>query len=119
MGKRTDCKGTGGKRGAPIGNRNRLCHGRYARSTIARRREIQALIARARIVMTRAAMVARARHALLRRRANRSARASLNPHPPEFEFVPPPDNHVTRANFSKTPPRPPHNLPPQQRGRPP
>jgi hypothetical protein len=115
MGKRTGGKRTGGKRGAPFGNRNRLCHGRYARSTIARRREIRALITRARNVMTRAAMVARARHALLRRRANRSARASLNPNPP----TPPRDNRVTRANFSKTPPRPPHNLPPQQRGRPP
>jgi hypothetical protein len=32
-------KRTGGKNGAPLGNQNRLTHGRYARSTMARRKE--------------------------------------------------------------------------------
>jgi len=37
MGKRT-----GGKRSAPVGNRNRLSHGRYSARRIARRKEVQA-----------------------------------------------------------------------------
>jgi len=53
MGKRT-----GGKRGAPFGNTNRLVHGRYSAARIARRkavnaklRQIRAFIARTKAVL--------------------------------------------------------------------
>lgn len=39
MGKRT-----GGKRGVPVGNSNRLSHGRYSARRVARRKEVQALL---------------------------------------------------------------------------
>ena len=64
MGKRT-----GGKRGAPAGNRNRLKHGRYCARQIARRAEVQALLRRARNLIRRIEMMAWARKALRRKRS--------------------------------------------------
>ena len=52
MGKRT-----GGKRGAPVGNRNRLSHGRYSARRVARRKEVQALLRRTRNLIRRIEMI--------------------------------------------------------------
>ena len=60
MGKRT-----GGKRGAPLGNKNRLKHGRWSRASIAKDKEIRALVRKARHLIIRANMVVRARRAFL------------------------------------------------------
>ena len=58
MGKRT-----GGKRGAPFGNSNRLKHGRWSKARLAKDRELAALIRQTRYLIIRANMVARARRA--------------------------------------------------------
>lgn len=73
MGKRT-----GGKRGAPFGNRNRLKHGRWSKAFASRSREIDALILAARNAIARANMVARARRAW--RALRRRTRVSQRPH---------------------------------------
>ncbi len=63
MGKRT-----GGKRGAPFGNRNRLRHGTYSRAYAERRAKVRALLARTRALICRLDMFARSREAVLRKR---------------------------------------------------
>ena len=60
MGKRT-----GGKRGAPFGNSNRLKHGRWSKARLAKDRELAALIRQTRCLIIRANMVTRARRAFL------------------------------------------------------
>ncbi len=71
MGKRT-----GGKRGAPFGNRNRLKHGRWSKAFASSTREIDALVLAARNAIVRATMVARTRRAwrVLRRQVRVSPR---------------------------------------------
>jgi hypothetical protein len=56
------------KRGGQPGNRNRLRHGRYAATTIERRKEVAALGRLARHALTRVKMILRARKALKRAR---------------------------------------------------
>jgi hypothetical protein len=67
MGKRT-----GGKRGAPLGNRNRLKHGNYSARRIARRAEVNALLRRARNLIRRIEMMAWARKALRAKKARKA-----------------------------------------------
>jgi hypothetical protein len=55
------------RRGAPLGNRNRLKHGAFSQAAIRRRGEIYALVAKAEALVVRAGMVAKARKALKRR----------------------------------------------------
>ena len=67
MGKRT-----GGKRGAPFGNSNRLKHGRWTKAKIADDKAFRALLRKTRHLIIRANMVVRARRAfqaLVKRRA--------------------------------------------------
>ena len=54
------------KRGGQPGNRNRLRHGRYAATTIGRRKEVMALGRLARHALTRVKMILRTRKALKR-----------------------------------------------------
>ena len=67
MGKRT-----GGKRGAPFGNSNRLKHGRWSKAFIEDRREHRALIRKSRHLVIRADMVTRARRAFVAARTRRA-----------------------------------------------
>src|ERR1700749_5305297 len=57
-------KRTGGRRGAPFGNGNRLKHGRYAAETIAVRKETEALLRPARALIRRALLFAKLRKIL-------------------------------------------------------
>src|ERR1700743_2310841 len=59
---------TGGKKGAPFGNRNRLLHGRYTRACSARKREYRMLRRGTRNLICRLGLLAKARKALLSRR---------------------------------------------------
>jgi len=59
MGKRT-----GGKRGAPVGNSNRLTHGRYSARRIARRKDVKALLRGMRNLTRKIEMMGWARKAL-------------------------------------------------------
>jgi hypothetical protein len=43
-------KPTGGKRGAPFGNKNRLKHGAYSAASMAARREARALLQETRLI---------------------------------------------------------------------
>ena len=71
MGKRT-----GGKRGAPVGNTNRLKHGRYSARRIARRKEKNTFLRGLRNLTRRIEMMAWSRKALRNRyKALTSARA--------------------------------------------
>jgi hypothetical protein len=67
MGKRT-----GGKRGAPFGNSNRLVHGRWSKAFTEDRRAHRALIRKARHLVIRADMVTRARRAFVAARKRRA-----------------------------------------------
>jgi hypothetical protein len=55
------------RRGAPLGNRNRLKHGAFSQAAARRKADILALIAKAETVIVRAGMVAKARLALKHR----------------------------------------------------
>ena len=54
MGKRT-----GGKTGAPFGNRNRLKHGRYSRAALAARKEAVARLRHAQLMLAWGELLAR------------------------------------------------------------
>jgi hypothetical protein len=58
-------KRTGGKRGAPLGNTNRLKHGRWSRARMADDKALRALLRQTRHLIIRANMVVRARRAFL------------------------------------------------------
>jgi hypothetical protein len=58
-------KRTGGKRGAPYGNSNRLKHGRWSKATLADDETVRALLRQTRYLIIRANMVTRARRAFL------------------------------------------------------
>jgi hypothetical protein len=60
MGKRT-----GGKRGAPLGNSNRLKHGRWSKARMADDKAFRALLRKTRHLIIRVNMVTRARRAFL------------------------------------------------------
>jgi hypothetical protein len=60
MGKRT-----GGKRGAPLGNQNRLKHGRWSKARMADDKALRALLRKTRHLIIRVNMVVRARRAFL------------------------------------------------------
>jgi hypothetical protein len=60
MGKRT-----GGKRGAPFGNKNRLKHGRWSKARLADDKALRALLRKTRHLIIRVNMVVRARRAFL------------------------------------------------------
>jgi hypothetical protein len=55
------------RRGAPLGNGNRLKHGAFSQAAVRRRGEIYALVAKGEALVVRAGMVAKARKALKRR----------------------------------------------------
>ena len=59
-------KRTGGKRGAPYGNSNRLKHGRWSKAQIADDKAFRALLRQTRCLIIRANMVVRARRAFLK-----------------------------------------------------
>jgi hypothetical protein len=59
-------KRTGGKRGAPYGNSNRLKHGRWSKAQIADDKAFQALLRQTRYLIIRANMVVRARRAFVK-----------------------------------------------------
>ena len=59
-------KRTGGKRGAPYGNSNRLKHGRWSKANSADDKAFRALLRQTRYLIIRANMVVRARRAFLK-----------------------------------------------------
>jgi hypothetical protein len=59
-------KRTGGKRGAPYGNSNRLKHGRWSKAQIADDKAFRALLRQTRYLIVRANMGVRARRAFLK-----------------------------------------------------
>jgi hypothetical protein len=58
-------KRTGGKRGAPLGNKNRLKHGRWSKARMADDKALRALLRKTRHLIIRVNMVVRARRAFL------------------------------------------------------
>ena len=58
-------KRTGGKRGAPYGNSNRLKHGRWSKARLADDKKLRALLRQTRYLIIRANMVTQARRAFL------------------------------------------------------
>jgi hypothetical protein len=66
------------RRGAPLGNRNRLKHGAFSKAGASHRAAIMALVARAERLIVRVGMVARARKAL----KARQQRTVPTPNPP-------------------------------------
>jgi hypothetical protein len=72
-------KRTGGKHGAPFGNRNRLLHGTYSRERVERRAKVRALLRRTRALICRLDMFARSRNALLRERKREARESAARP----------------------------------------
>jgi hypothetical protein len=64
------------RRGAPLGNRNRLKHGAFSKATVRRKAEIHALVAKAEALIVRAGMVAKARQALKHRQKYLAAKST-------------------------------------------
>jgi hypothetical protein len=62
-------KRTGGKVGAPLGNRNRLRHGRYTQERVIRRARTRALLRKTRVLICRLDLMANARRAFATKNA--------------------------------------------------
>jgi hypothetical protein len=95
MGKRT-----GGRRGTPVGNTNRLKHGRFSARRISRRKEVNALLRSVRNLTRRIEMMGWSRKAMRRKMVQ--ARFSPSGYPtPSKGFVAASDTHLARSGFSE------------------